>query len=396
MLVHHKPVPNQLGPVPLAVRIATFNAENLMARFDFSGWRDDRRRDRSVAMKTVSSEDQFRALEQARVMAHEDDTRQMTALAIADCRADIVCLQEVENLETLEAFERNYLARMTGIDYPHKVWRQGNDGRGIDVAFMARDATPNGEKIEIVDAVSHRKKTFGDLGVHSRELDEMGFEVDERLFRRDCLEVDLRIGGKRLTVFVCHFKSMGGGRAGLDGRQYTMPVRLAEARGVRRVIERKFGTDRVPKMRWMVCGDLNDYTERLLVRGNRDAGYDFELVKESVSGLEPFFVESFSEDLVRRRPERDRWTLFHAAGELRDLSKAEEREVRHLVQLDYMLASPALARVNAAAVPDIFRRGQPYRTVFPEQQNVDRYPRTGWDRPKASDHCPVVVSLELK
>ncbi len=349
-----------------------------------------------MAMKTVSSENQFRALEQARVMAHEDDTRQMTALAIADCLADIVCLQEVENLETLEAFERNYLARMTGIEYPHKVWRQGNDGRGIDVALMAREATSDGEKIEILDVVSHRKKTFDDLGVHSRELDEMEYEADERLFRRDCLEVDLRVGGKRLTLFVCHFKSMGGGRAGLDGRLYTMPVRLAEARGVRRIIERKFGSERVSQMRWMVCGDLNDYTERLAISGSRDTGYSFELLQESVSGLEPFFVEGFSDDLVRRRPEHDRWTLYHAAGALSDLSRPEERDIRHLVQLDYMLASPSLARVNPSAVPDIVRRGQPYRTIFPPEQVVDRYPRTGWDRPKASDHCPVAVSLDLK
>jgi len=27
---------------------------------------------------------------------------------------------------------------------------------------------------------------------------------------------------------------------------------------------------------------------------------------------------------------------------------------------------------------------------------VERYPRTGWDRPKASDHCPVVMTLDLK
>jgi endonuclease/exonuclease/phosphatase family metal-dependent hydrolase len=26
---------------------------------------------------------------------------------------------------------------------------------------------------------------------------------------------------------------------------------------------------------------------------------------------------------------------------------------------------------------------------------VERYPRTGWDRPKASDHCPVVMTLDL-
>ena len=351
-----------------------------MERFDFS------QRRKSKASRGTGA---------PKMTAHEDDARQMTALAIADCRADIICLQEVENLEALEEFEQNYLARMTGMDYPHKIWRQGNDGRGIDVALMARKATTDGEEIEILDIVSHRKKSFADLDVHSRELEAMGLERDERLFRRDCLEVDLRIGGKRMTLFVCHFKSMGGTRAGLNGRDHTMPVRLAEARGVRRIVERKFGSDRVASMRWMICGDLNDYTERLVVTGNLEVGYEFELKQENVSGLEPFLNDAFCEDIVKRRPGDDRWTLFHAAGALKDLSKPEEREVRHLVQLDYMLASPALAKANPKPVPDVLRKGQPYRTVFPPTQDTERYPRTGWDRPKASDHCAVAVTLKM-
>ena len=50
---------------------------------------------------------------------------------------------------------------------------------------------------------------------------------------------------------------------------------------------------------------------------------------------------------------------------------------------------------NAKAVPDIVRGGQPWRTPFPPGQEVERYPRTGWDRPKASDHCPVAVTLDI-
>lgn len=379
----------------MSVRIATFNVENLMARFDFSGWRDDRRRDRSVALKNVRSEDQFRLLEQARVMAHEDDARQMTALAIAECRADIICLQEVENLETLEAFERNYLYRMTGIDYPQKIWRQGNDGRGIDVALMARAQTASGQPIEILNSVSHRKKTYRDLDVHTGALAAMGQDPDDRLFRRDCLEVDLRIGGRRLTLFVCHFKSMGTSRSGLAGRDYTMPVRLAEARAVRRIVERKFGTGRAASMRWLICGDLNDYTERLAITWNGNSGKIFEHFEEGTSGLLPFFEDDFCENLVGRRPTDDRWTLYHASGPVFDLNEPENRELRHLVQLDYLLASPALAQGNPESIPDIMRRGQPMRTIFPPDQQIDPYPRTGWDRPKASDHCPVAVTLKM-
>lgn len=379
----------------MSIRIATFNVENLMARFDFSGWRNEPRRDRTIGLMDVANEKQYRHLEQARVIAHADDARQMTALALAQCNADIVCLQEVENLDALDAFERNYLTRISGFSYPQKVWIEGNDGRGIDVALMARDRTALGQEIVIERTKSHRKETFASLNVHTKRLAEMGFEADERLFRRDCLEVDLRIGGRWLSLFICHFKSMGPFRDGMTGRDYTMPMRLAEARGVRRIIRRKFGSERVPEMRWMVVGDLNDYPGRLVVGGNAADGFDHSWKDEKISGMDPLLMDGFASDLSARRPQDDRWTLYHAAGGVPDLTRPQERETRHLVQLDYLLASPALAAGNEAAVPEIVRNGQPYRTPFPPHQNVERYPRTGWDRPKASDHCPVAVSLEL-
>ncbi len=152
----------------MSVRIATFNVENLMARFDFSGWKTAIKRDRAISLLNVASEADYRALEQARVVVHADDARQMTALAIADAQADIVCLQEVENLDTLEAFEQNYLSRMTGLSYPEKVWIEGNDTRGIDVALMAREKTADGRSIELTEIVSHQSKTFGQMQVHNK------------------------------------------------------------------------------------------------------------------------------------------------------------------------------------------------------------------------------------
>ena len=81
----------------------------------------------------------------------------------------------------------------------------------------------------------------------------------------------------------------------------------------------------------------------------------------------------------------DRCTLYHTRGP----------QERHLCQLDYILLSSALARLNAKSVPDIVRQGQPYRTPFPAGQEVERFPRVGWDRPKASDHCPVAITLDI-
>ncbi|MEE9375789.1 MAG: endonuclease/exonuclease/phosphatase family protein [Rhizobiaceae bacterium] len=368
----------------MSVRIATFNVENLMERVAFKASRSPK----STASLTSRNE-------QVRI-SHEDDARQMTALAIADCHADIICLQEIENLDALKAFEKEYLSPLTGLTYPNKVWFEGNDSRGIDVALMARDKTANGETIEITKVKSHAKRTFAELGVHNNALLKLGYEAHERAFRRDCLEVNLRIDRKPLTLFICHFKSMGSGRGGIGGREYTMPVRIAEAQGVRNIIENKFGATRAAKMRWMVCGDLNDYTERVVIGGSSRLGHKFTMINETKSGVQPLLANGFSHDLLKRREEDNRWTLHFAWGDSKSTRDPDMREVRHLVQLDYLLASPALAKTNEKALPHIVRNGQPLRTVFPPDQDVERYPRTGWDRPKASDHCPVAVTLKIE
>ena len=70
--------------------------------------------------------------------------------------------------------------------------------------------------------------------------------------------------------------------------------------------------------------------------------------------------------------------------------------------LDYVLLSPGLGK---GAQAEILRRGLPYRAPLDPRADDrsiatlssagGRYPRIGWDRPKASDHCPVVVSFDL-
>lgn len=369
----------------MSLRIATFNVENLMNRFDYSGYRNQLRQDRTLALYDIKDEAEFRQLERARTIAHTDDARQLTALAIAETRADIICLQEVDNLEALNAFEYGYLFKMVGHGYRRKYHTAGNDSRGIDVAVMMRDETRHGQEIEFIRMTSHAHVTYEEFDLHNKALSDTGNDPHERIFRRDCLEIDLKIGGRPLTIYIVHFKSMGSQRDGVPGREFTMPIRIAEAKAVRRIIENRFGTGKTASKRWIICGDMNDYQERVVIGGDGMSGYAFKPVREEVSSLHVFSDDGFAVNPVERLPELDRWTLYHTRGP----------DERHLCQLDYLWLSPSLAELNSKAMPEIVRAGQPWRTLMPPGQQNERYPRTGWDRPKASDHCPVVMTLDM-
>lgn len=363
------------------IRIATFNVENLMARFDFGG--RQRNEDRVLRLYDIEDEAEFRDAERARMIASTDDMRQHSALAIADAGADIVCLQEVENLDTLDAFEHGYLYKMIGRGYRQKVWREGNDKRGIDVALMARRETAAGVPIEIGDVISHKRLSYGEAGLFEHALPRRIDHPNERVFRRDLLEVRLTVGDAPLSVFVTHFKAMGGARDGEDGerivgRDWTMPIRVAEARAMRAIIEDGGAAN------WAICGDLNDYARRIVVTGARGREA-FEPVDDPSPAIDVLTGDGFAVSPVDRLDPLDRWTLYHTAGP----------EERHLCQLDYLLLSPALAAANPGRLPDIVRAGQPWRVPFPPGTNATRYPRVGWDRPKASDHCPVAMTVAL-
>src|SRR5690606_38819551 len=271
--------------------------------FDFSGYRIQLRMDRALALYRLRDEAEFRALESARTVAHTDDARQQSALAIAAARADIICLQEVDNIEALKAFEYGYLFKMIGAGYREKYTTTGNDGRGIDVAVMVREQTRHGQTIEFVRMQSHAHLTYDDLDLFTPELAAIGEKPHERIFRRDCLELDLKVDGKPLTIYTVHFKSMGGGRNGLDGRGATMPLRVAEAAAVRSIIERRFGAEHAGDRRWAICGDLNDYRERVLVDGDIHDGYSFAPVQEEMSCVNVLTEGGFCENVVERRPE---------------------------------------------------------------------------------------------
>jgi endonuclease/exonuclease/phosphatase family metal-dependent hydrolase len=333
------------------VRVATFNVENLLQRFDFYRY-GQLTKEPALELLGVESDQEGMRLRKSLHVALTDDSRQMTAQAIRDTKADIICLQEVDSRDILDDFNNYYLKRSADVHYGWRRLIDGNDRRGIDVAVMSKSR---------IYVTSHADITFADFGLWNNQLDDYGLSEGDRIFRRDCLEVRFPLGDDTdLTLFVCHFKSMS------NGRDDTKPVREAEAKAVRRIIEEKFDND-THDANWLIVGDLNDYTH--LSNGT-----------PVVNSLEPLFDGGFAVNLLDNLPAAERWTNYYPKG-------------KSFSQIDYILASPGIAGRNPGVQPDIIRGGQPYRV--PNLEGTPRFPRVGFDRPKASDHCPVAVTLNI-
>jgi endonuclease/exonuclease/phosphatase family metal-dependent hydrolase len=320
--------------------IMTFNVENLLARFEFGKWEHKS----LTPFIEVDSEIDRANLIAAHWQVVENENRVFTALNMKEKSPEVICVQEVENMAILKGFHQRYLKRISGKDYRHLMLIDGNDSRLIDVAVLSR--------CRIVSAMSHQ-----DMEATINYADG---PKKERVFRRDCLEVNIKKSNQILPIFVCHFKSMCG------GRRETKPIREAEAAAVKKIVEERF--DDPSQSDWIIVGDLNDYNED-------DTGQP-----DNDHGLGPLLNDGFVVDLVKRiENPRNRWTHYWPTGD----------EYR---QLDYILLSPALAAKNRDVVPTIVRNGQPYRAG---RYSGKRWPRVGYDEPKASDHCPVVVTLRF-
>jgi endonuclease/exonuclease/phosphatase family metal-dependent hydrolase len=368
----------------MRLRVCTFNVENLLSRHSF-GPKQRSETAPVLSLFDVPEEEVREAVQRSVAVALEDDKRELSALAIAETRADILVLQEVDNLGVLQPFFANYVHRLSDLRYGHYRLIDGNDPSGRDVAFAARlDLFDNKKKVR---ARSHQEKTFGELEVFSEDLKTFDIGPDDRVFNRDCLEITLELPGTELVIYACHFKAIAERE---EGRERTFPIRHAEARAVRRIIEQRFGED-WRRANWIIAGDLNDFRETIMPGG--------EAVPAPHCSLDPLLVD-FAVDPLAALPPRERWTAFYRKAPDRDLPAEEQH-----IGLDYLLLSPALAAANPDAKPEIFRGGLPYRVPLdpadPDRSirhlatRGDRYPRVGWDHPKASDHCPVVLALEI-
>lgn len=144
---------------------------------------------------------------------------------------DIVALQEVNDMEDLDNYQKKQLGKDA---YPYSFLAEGNDGRGIDVALLS--------KFPIKKVYSYRDRTFP-----IPEQKEPGH------FSRDLMEAIVQITPAfPIKIFVTHSKSQIGGTKADRQRE-------GEAREIARIIKKHLDAD--PNALLALAGDFNDEPE---------------------------------------------------------------------------------------------------------------------------------------
>lgn len=148
------------------------------------------------------------------------------AQVLKEINADVVALQEVENLLVLKQLQRRLP------QYKEGRLIEGNDhGRGIDVAVLS--------KHPLIKVKSHAKE----------ELPHVQSAPRPYFFSRDCLEVWVQ-RPTRFVLLINHFRSQR------NTSRKTAAKRRAQALGVMRIVGDLKRTH--PHLPVAVLGDLND------------------------------------------------------------------------------------------------------------------------------------------
>lgn len=157
-----------------------------------------------------------------------DTTRLNTAKVLKALKADVQCLVEVEDRDTINSFSLDLLGTQK---FPFNILIDGNDPRGIDVGLLSRFPIKN-----------IRTNIFTKEKPQSRSF----------IFSRDCLEVELETAtGKSLFILCNHFKSKGfsASQATSDAR------RKLQANTVRDILKQRYD---LKNEMVVVLGDFND------------------------------------------------------------------------------------------------------------------------------------------
>jgi endonuclease/exonuclease/phosphatase family metal-dependent hydrolase len=314
------------------LRLATFNCENLFARFKFNENIDPQK---AVTDGWLTNSTFFEI--------NDETSKSLTGQAIKATQADVIAVQEVESLAALKRFRTRYLGSTQR--FKHAILLDGNDPRLIDVGLLSK------YPIQRIDT----------------HIDEWDNQLHSHMFSRDCLECDIVLPeDKTLRLFVNHFKSMLDKDDPCNGRKNTREKRLHQSQRVKDIVSQQFpdGTGN-----FAIIGDFNDY---------------LETDQQAETGIGDLVNWNFVENVVNRKIQDERWTHYFGGNSQCGIPPSYR-------QLDYILLSKSITE-NTDEEPQIIRNGL---AKAADRYTGPRFEGVGQETPAASDHCPVVIKIRL-
>ena len=225
----------------MLIKVGTFNLNNLFSRFNFLGAIDTLKQATGpVGGLTIryefSDPDTYRVRTyQGKLIKTKDpDDTQSIATRIQSMNLDVLAVQEVENIDILRKFNKDYL----GSKYNYQILIEGNDPRFIDVAILSK--LPLGAVTSFQTAVHPSNPT-------------------QPIFGRDLLEVEVwneQHTAKLFTLYNTHLKShfVPTDEDPVIGAAKANQRRLLQAEVIADIVEKRMR----PDSRFIIEGDLND------------------------------------------------------------------------------------------------------------------------------------------
>jgi exonuclease III len=369
------------------VSICTFNANNFFLRYKFQrNLPNSHSKDSLIEAGEVTGYMPGIAFGRytKNYIVWDKQRRELAAEALKEpdgALPDIICFQEIENLEAIRILNQRYF----NDEYTYSLLVDSYDPRNIDVGILS-------------------KFPLKSIRTNIDSFDNTG----ERIFSRDCLEVEVQLEDESLFLFLNHLKSKLVKRASSDTDQdfknklkRSHGRRLNQATEIAKIIEERFAGKHDTAL-YAVIGDFNDTPFSKWLKPLMDS---------------PHLIDVLTEHL----PYEDRWTYYW---------KSKNR----VSQIDYFLVSHALnERIKNTIIqdstkkPHIERKGLGFKKmnsagdntlpkesnyiahesdeVTPDNPNApaktkidfrfERYPAI-IQNPKnnISDHCPIKIWFE--
>lgn len=321
------------------LRLVQFNVENLFLFLDLYNGQDLSKITEAEWQKFSSSSTPNKSLYKTRALA----------AAIEDMAPDILMLNEVGGLDSINNFNEHFLRSQYTV-----YLKEGNSRRGIDVGYLIRKGLPSKPLL-----ITHRDRPIQFLYPHENQTPSGG---KSHYFSRDVAELRLFDPGQnspRLVVLLTHLKSK------LDTERIDPEGRLRRAAELRTLSEiyNEVKKELDGKAPIIVAGDFNG------IASPNNTEPEFHPLYDSTDLLEVF------ETL--QKPKEERYTQVQISPLL----------APQYLQIDYIFASPHLRDRIVRDETFVYRFRDHLGQVIPPPRNLDERSQL------PSDHYPVVLTI---